>query len=121
VLHTGDLYFNGFYPFIDVDSNGSIDGMIAAAEKILPMINEQTKIIPGHGPVATKADYAAFRDMLKAARANVDALVKAGKSEEEAVAAKPLAPLEEKWGKGFLSSDLFTQIVYKSLKATAGT
>ena len=120
VLHTGDLFFNGLYPFIDVDSNGSVDGMIAAAEKILPMINDQTKIIPGHGPVATKADYAAFRDMLKAARTSVEALIKAGKSEEEAVAAKPLAPLDEKWGKGFLSSDLFTQIVYKSLKATSG-
>jgi glyoxylase-like metal-dependent hydrolase (beta-lactamase superfamily II) len=121
VLHTGDLFFNGLYPFIDVDSNGSIDGMIGAADKILPMINDQTKIIPGHGPVGTKADYAAFRDMLKTARDSVNALIQAGKSEEEAVAAKPMASLEEKWGKGFLNSDLFTQIVYKSLKANSGS
>jgi glyoxylase-like metal-dependent hydrolase (beta-lactamase superfamily II) len=118
VLHTGDLFFNGFYPFIDVGSGGSVDGMIAAADRLLGMIGEHTKLIPGHGPAGNRADYVAFRDMLEGVRDAVAPLVAAGKSLEEVQAANPLAPFDETWGQGFLNSETFTGIVYASLKKT---
>lgn len=119
VLHTGDTLFNGFYPFIDVDGGGSIDGMIAADDRALTMINDTTKIIPGHGPLATPQDLKAFRDMLATARDNVARLVKEGKSADEAVAAQPLKDLDPVWGKGFLKPEQFVRIVYSDLSRTA--
>jgi len=116
VVHTGDLFFNGFYPFIDVGSGGSVDGMIAAADRILGMIGENTQLIPGHGPAGRRKDLVAFRDMLQGVRDAVAPLVAAGKSLDEVQAAKPLAPFDETWGKGFLNSEAFTAIVYASLK-----
>jgi cyclase len=115
VVHMGDLYMNGLYPFIDPGS-GSVDGVIAAADKTLASINEQTKIIPGHGPLATKADYQAFRDMLAAVRDKVRALKKAGKTLAEAQAAAPTSEFDAKWGKGFLNPEQFVAIVYSTLR-----
>jgi len=115
VVHTGDLFFNGLYPFIDVSSGGSVDGVIAAVEKILAMTGEGTKLIPGHGPLGTRADLIAYRDMLQSIRASVAALVAAGKNLEEVKAAGPTAAFDEKWGQGFLSPDNFLAIVYTSL------
>ncbi|HEY7378623.1 MAG TPA: MBL fold metallo-hydrolase [Steroidobacteraceae bacterium] len=115
VLHAGDTLFNGFYPFIDVDGGGSINGMIASADHVLAMINDSTRIIPGHGPLATPQDLKAFRDMLVTARDNVARLVKEGKSADEAVAAQPLQDLDAVWGKGFLKADQFARIVYSDL------
>lgn len=116
VIHMGDLYFAGMYPFIDLESGGAVDGVIAAGKQILAMADDQTKIIPGHGPVSSKADLAEYVKMLETIRANVAALVAAGKSQEEAIAAKPTAALDEKWGKGFIKSDTFASLVYQSLK-----
>lgn len=116
VLHTGDCLFNGLFPFIDTQTGGSINGMIAAADKVLPMINDATKIIPGHGPLATKADYQAFRDMLAGIRDGVAKQLKAGKSSEETVASKPAAAWDAKWGGGFLKTDRFVAMVYDDLK-----
>jgi glyoxylase-like metal-dependent hydrolase (beta-lactamase superfamily II) len=118
VLHTGDTLFNGFYPFIDADSGGSIDGMIASADKVLGMVNEQTKIIPGHGPLASPKDLKAFRDMLQKLRDNVAALIKEGKTLEQAVAAAPTKDLDAVWGKGFLKPEQVAQMVYMDLKRT---
>lgn len=115
VIHTGDLFFNGFYPFIDAWSGGGIDGMIAGAERVLELAEEGTKIIPGHGPLATRADLARYRDMLAGVRAAVAAEVAAGKSREETVAAKPTAAFDEAWGGGFIKPDDFTGFVYDSL------
>lgn len=116
VIHMGDLYFAGMYPFIDLESGGAVDGVIAAGKQILAMADEKTKIIPGHGPMSSKADLAEYVKMLETIRANVAALVAAGKSQEEAIAAKPTAALDEKWGKGFIKSDTFASLVYQSLK-----
>jgi cyclase len=116
VIHTGDLYFNPSYPFVDVSSGGSIDGMIAAGKKILALADEKTKIIPGHGPLSNKAELAAYVAMLENVRVKVAALVAAGKTSEEAVAAKPLAELDEVWGKGFMKADTFVSLLYASLK-----
>ena len=115
VIHTGDTFFNGFYPFIDVDSGGGIAGMIAACNTVLALADDKTKIMPGHGPLASKAELVAFRDMMVTAQANIQALIDAGKNEAQVVAAKPLAALDKAWGDGFLSSDVWTKIVYSGM------
>jgi glyoxylase-like metal-dependent hydrolase (beta-lactamase superfamily II) len=115
VLHMGDVFFNGIYSFIDKGTNGSIAGMIAGTGKMLAMIDNQTKVVPGHGPLGNKADLKSFHDMLVTARARVQKLKASGKSLEEAVAAKPLADLEPEWGKGTLNGDAFVHVVYTTL------
>src|SRR5215469_429619 len=115
VIQTGDLSFNGFYPYIDGGTGGKVSGMIAANDKILKLANNDTKIVPGHGPLATKADIVKFRDMLVTARERVGKLKAAGKSAQEAAAAKPFADLEDAWGKGFFNGDVFVQILYPAL------
>jgi cyclase len=112
VIHAGDTLFNGMYPVVDLSSGGSVDGMIGAADRILAVADASTKIIPGHGPLATKADVKAFRDMLAASRDAVQPLVKAGKTLDEVKAAKPTAALDGKWGKGFIQPDLWTTVLY---------
>lgn len=119
VVHMGDVFFNGGYPFIDVGGGGDLDGYIAAHEAVLARTNDQTKIIPGHGPLASKADLAATLSMLKDVRARVAALVKRGLSEEEAVKADPLKDLNEKWGKGFINGEFMTRAAYQSLSKKA--
>jgi glyoxylase-like metal-dependent hydrolase (beta-lactamase superfamily II) len=114
VIHGGDTLFNGMYPFVDLSSGGSVDGMIAAADRILAAADASTKIIPGHGPLATKADVKAYRDMLTASRDAVKPLVAAGKSLDEVKAAKPTAALDEKWGKGFIKPDIWAGVLYAS-------
>jgi glyoxylase-like metal-dependent hydrolase (beta-lactamase superfamily II) len=120
VLHAGDTFFNGMYPFIDLSSGGEVGGMIAASDRMLAMAGDGTKIIPGHGPLGTKADLKAYRDMLATARDRVAALVKAGKTLEQATAAKPLAELDANWGQGFLKADPFVSILYKDATRAAG-
>jgi cyclase len=115
VIHMGDLFFNGNYPFVDLSSGGSFEGMIAAADKVLPLCNEATKVIPGHGPVAGKADLVAYRAVLVGVRDAIKPLVAAGKTLDEVKAAKPTAPWDEKWGKGFIRPELFVETAYKSL------
>jgi glyoxylase-like metal-dependent hydrolase (beta-lactamase superfamily II) len=118
VLHTGDTLFNGFYPFIDADSGGSIDGMIASADKVLGIVNEQTRIIPGHGPLATPKDLKAFRDMLATLRDSVAKLIREGKTLEQAIEAAPTKSLDAEWGDGFLKPEQVVQMVYMDLKRT---
>src|SRR6202047_4729084 len=107
VIHMGDTFFNGMYPYIDSGTGGKISGMIAAADKILPLAGNYTKIVPGHGPLGNKADLANFRGMLVTARDRVQKLKSAGKSAQEAVAEKPLADLDAVWAKGIINSDQF--------------
>ncbi|MCU1242993.1 MAG: hypothetical protein JWO71_3719 [Candidatus Acidoferrum typicum] len=115
VIHMGDTFFNGFYPFIDTGTGGKINGMIAAADKVLPLTSKDTKIVPGHGPLGNKEDLTKFRAMLVTARDRVQKLKSAGKSAEEVVAAKPFADLDPVWGKGKLKGDVFAQVVYLAL------
>lgn len=115
VLQTGDVCFHGIYPYIDGSTGGKIDGMIAANDKILAMTDSTTKIVPGHGPLGTKADVQQFRDMLVTARERISKLKSAGKSAQDAVALKPFEDLEPVWGKGFFNGDVFVQIVYSTL------
>jgi len=115
VIHMGDTFLNGMYPYIDSSTGGNISGTIAAAGKILSLAGNYTKIIPGHGPLANKAELAKFRDMVVTARDRVQKLKSAGKSVQEAVAEKPFADLDPVWGKGILNSDQFVQVVYLAL------
>ena len=115
VLHMGDTFFNGLYPLVDAGSGGKFNGMIAAADKGLSLANNDTKIVPGHGPLGNKADLTKFRDMLVTARDRVQKLKSSGKTVEEAAATKPFADLDADWAKGMLTPDLFVQIIYLTL------
>jgi len=115
VIHMGDTYFNGMYPFIDVSTGGSVAGMIAAANQALAMSNAGTRFIPGHGPLATRADFTRYRDMLVTVRDRVTRLVNQGRTLRQVVAAKPLADLDAQWGQGFLKPEMFLSIAYESL------
>lgn len=115
VIHLGDTFFSGMYPFIDPSTGGNVSGMIAANDKILALADNNTKLIPGHGPLASKADLAKTREMLVTVRERIQKLKSAGKSIDEAVAEKPFADLDPVWGKGMLNSDTFVQVVYLSL------
>ncbi len=116
VIHTGDVFFNGFYPFIDTGSGGSLAGMIAASEVVLKLADNKTRIMPGHGPLAGKAELQAYHDMLVRAEKSIRKLVEAGKTEDQVVAAKPTAALDATWGKGFLPPDMWVRIVYSGMK-----
>jgi glyoxylase-like metal-dependent hydrolase (beta-lactamase superfamily II) len=115
VLHTGDTFFNGIYPFIDYSTGGSIDGMIRAAARNLATGTDATIVIPGHGPVGDKTQLAAFHTMLTTTRASVAALKQQGKSLNETIAAKPTAPFDDTWAKGTITPALFTTLVYQGV------
>ena len=114
VIHMGDTFFNGFYPVIDASTDGRVNGMIVAADKILSLADNNTKIVPGHSPLGNKADLPKSRDMLVVARDRVQKLKTDGKSAEETAASKPLADLDPVWGH-MLSSDMFVQMIYSAL------
>jgi len=115
VLHMGDTWFNGTYPFIDESSGGNIDGMIKASEKGLSLAGADTKIIPGHGPLGTKAQLQATRDMLSTVRDRVAKLKSGGASEQEAAQKKPTADLDAAWDKHLFPPDVFVGIVYRTV------
>jgi glyoxylase-like metal-dependent hydrolase (beta-lactamase superfamily II) len=115
VIHTGDLFSNGFYPNIDASSLGWIGGMVAAADRILELAGPATRIIPGHGPLGTRDDLAAFRTMLATVHERLARLLDAGKALDEAIAARPTADLDATWGKGFFNGGMFTRIAYDGL------
>lgn len=115
VLHMGDIWFNGTYPLIDQSTGGNINGMIAASERGMGLAEADTKIVPGHGPLGDKAALAKYRDMLVTARDRVKAQKAAGKTVEEAIAAKPTADLDGTWGNGFIKPDMFVRFVYLTL------
>jgi cyclase len=115
VISMGDLFFNGMYPYIDPGTGGTITGMIAAADKILSLAGNSTKIVAGHGPLGNKADLTKSRDMLITSRDRIQKLKAAGKPVEEAVAEKPFADLDPVWGNGIINSEQWVQIVYLTL------
>ena len=115
VLHAGDVFFNGRYPYIDGSTGGRVDGMIAAADRLLSLADSDTKVVPGHGPLGTKTDLAKYRDMLSTAADRVRKLKASGKSLEECIAAKPFTDLDADWGKGTFNGDGFVKVVYLTL------
>lgn len=115
VLHTGDLYFAGMYPFIDSGSGGDISGMILAADTMLEIIDDETKVIPGHGPLSNRAELASYRQMLSTIRDRVAKLVAEGKTPEEVATAKPTTDFDETWGQGFIKPEQFVSLVLDTL------
>jgi glyoxylase-like metal-dependent hydrolase (beta-lactamase superfamily II) len=115
VIHMGDVYFNGMYPFIDTSSGGTIQGVIAGCDRALAIASDSTRIIPGHGPLSNKAELKAYRDMLAIVAERIGKLVADGRTFEQIAAAKPLADLDEKWGKGFLKPEMFVSMVAQNM------
>ena len=114
VVHMGDDFFAGMFPFIDIDSGGSVQGLIADIAQIIPMLPPDVKIIPGHGPLSKIDDLKKFEDMLHDTSAAVAAAVKQGKTLDQMKQEKVLAKYAD-WGKGFLNADRFTEILYNDL------
>ena len=114
VVHMGDHFFSGFFPFVDVDHGGNVLNMAKNIKTILPMLNDKTKIIPGHGPLSTKKDLQAFHDMLIGTSAEVDDMKKKGMSLEK-IKATGLSKKWASWAKGFLPEKVWIGIVHSSL------
>jgi glyoxylase-like metal-dependent hydrolase (beta-lactamase superfamily II) len=115
ILHTGDTFSNGVYPFIDYSSGGHINGMIRAAERNMAVGTDSTILIPGHGPIGNKAQLTESHAMLVTVRDAVANLKKQGRTIDEVVAAKPTSPFDDKYGKGTVNGDLFTRLVYQGV------
>jgi glyoxylase-like metal-dependent hydrolase (beta-lactamase superfamily II) len=116
VFHMGDTYVNAGFPYIDVNSQGTLDGVIAAAEAVLSRSNADTKIIPGHGPLATPDDLRGLVAALNVIRDRLKALVDQGRTEDEAVAADITADWAESYGAGFISGERLTRFAYRAMK-----
>ncbi|MCH7508180.1 MAG: MBL fold metallo-hydrolase [Proteobacteria bacterium] len=119
VIHMGDIYFNGLYPYIDLDGGGNIQGMIAGAELGVSIAGEDTQIIPGHGPLSNKANLAEYRDFLVTARNNVQKLIDQGKNLEQAVAARPTAQWDATLGAVWITPEQLVIFIYNSLQGIA--
>lgn len=115
VIHAGDIFFNGTYPFIDIESGGSIQGMIDAHERILSLCGDDSVIIPGHGPISNAAELRIARRMLMTVRDRVQSAITSGATLEDLVAGDPLADLNPRWGGGFIAPDQMLAIVYADL------
>lgn len=112
ILQTGDTWWNGYFPFIDSNTGGNIDGMIEATKTNIDRISAKTLIIPGHGPVGGKAELIGYRDMLVTVRDRVAGLKKQGKTLAEVIAANPTADYDAKWGGFVINGSTFTTLVY---------
>lgn len=115
IVHTGDIYFNGMYPFIDVNAGGSASGVIKAATDMLLLMDSTTKIIPGHGPISNIEEFKNYINMLKTIHNNIKKLVDEGKNLQQIVNAKPTRDFDEGINKGFISPEQFTEIMYNSI------
>jgi glyoxylase-like metal-dependent hydrolase (beta-lactamase superfamily II) len=115
VIHMGDIFFNGMYPFIDSASGGTADGVIAAVDRALALATDRTRIIPGHGPLASKADLRAYRDMLVTVLGRIRTQMAAGRTIKEIIDSKPTQEFEDRWGKGFIKADTWVSMLIAGL------
>lgn len=115
VAHLGDVFYAEGYPFLDTASGGSLAGLVAAVETVLSRADARTVIVPGHGPVSTRADLAAYRDMLVAVGRRIRELVEQGRSVDEVIAAAPTASFDARYGKGGVSAERFVRLLFEDL------
>jgi cyclase len=115
VIHMGDIYFSRGFPFVDLSSGGSVEGLIAAVDRVLAMASSKTKLIPGHGPLSTWAELEEYRGMLVTIRDRIRDARERGQTLEQVLAAHPTREFDETWGKGFIDPESFTRTVYRSL------
>jgi cyclase len=116
VIHMGDMYFNGLYPYVDLDAGGAMQGLVAAVDLALSMADESTRIIPGHGPLAVTEDLKGYRDFLIKAGANVQELIDQGMDLQQIIAAEPTKEWDETLGKTWITPAQFVTFIYNSLK-----
>jgi len=124
VIHMGDIYFSSGFPFVDVSSGGSVEGVIAAVDRVLAMADANTKLIPGHGPLSNRVELEKYRGMLLAIRDRVRGALADGQTLDQVLAARPTREFDQVWGKGFIDPERFVRIVYRSLadeRRDAGT
>lgn len=121
VAAVGDIFSSHVYPIIDLASGGSIDGVIQSLDRILAQTDDQTTIVPGHGPLATRTDLQNYRDMLVQVRQRIEVLSRTGKTMDEVVAAAPTKDFDATWGSGYVTADVFVRMVYSSLANTGIT
>jgi len=115
VIHTGDVFAAYRYPFIDVESGGSVKGVLRAIDVMLPLMDDNTKVIPGHGGLSSRKDVLAYRKMVSTAISKIEPMVKSGRSLQQVIDAKPLREFDEEWGK-FRKPEAFVEIVYNGLR-----
>jgi glyoxylase-like metal-dependent hydrolase (beta-lactamase superfamily II) len=115
VLVTGDTFTNGRYPTIDFANGGNIDGLIAAGDTYLKLTDTNSKIVPGHGPVADKAGLLDYYTMLEVARDRMETLIQEGKTEDDVVAERPFADLDAKWADTEQAGKAFVRSLYRSM------
>jgi glyoxylase-like metal-dependent hydrolase (beta-lactamase superfamily II) len=117
IIHMGDIFFNGRYPFIDVDNGGNIEGMVRAIEEVLAHSRPTTLFIPGHGPLADRSDLEAYLSVLRTVKDRVLEMIEKGLSKDEIIAARPTAEFDEGWGaaSGFTAPDNWVGLVYEGI------
>lgn len=115
VIHTGDIFFNGRYPFVDIGNGGSVQGTLAAVESMIAKSDKKTKIIPGHGPVAKRKDLIAYRDMLKTSLDRISALKEKGLSLKQVLAESPIEDIDKVWGNAGIKSNVWISTIYTTL------
>ena len=115
VVHMGDTFFNGFYPFIDTGSGGTADGIVAAADRVLALATDKTRIIPGHGPLATRAELQTYRNLVATVTQRIKDLRRSGKSDEDIRAARPAAEFDARYGGGFIKPEQFVQMMLAAI------
>ncbi len=117
VLQTGDTFFHGFYPDIDFEHGGTIDGMIAFYDTLYRLCGPHTRVIPGHGPVASREDIRAYQNMLRQVRERVAHALAQGLTEQQLLATHPLDDLDRSWGSNLVKQPYLLAIVYEDLRS----
>lgn len=115
VVHMGDVFFNGLYPFIDTGSGGSMRGMLAAIEAALPLMDQDTQVIPGHGPLSDRTGLLAYQYMMRTMADRIQSMIDQGMTLDEVVAAKPSAQFDPAWGGGFIKPDVWVRMLYEDM------
>lgn len=116
VIHMGDIWFNGMYPYVDLDAGGSIQGFLKGVEKALTLANAETKIIPGHGPLGTRDELKAYGEFLAEAVKSVQLLIDDGKNLKQVIALTPTAKWDDTLGSVWIKPDQFVTMIYNSLQ-----
>ena len=116
VLITGDLFTHHSYPVIDESSGGSLRGMIEAVDRLLPLLDAETIVVPGHGAATDRTGLVSFRDMLRTAEDRILAMIEAGREPSEIATARPTADFDSVWGRGYVTSEHFTRMALGGMR-----
>ena len=118
VLHMGDTFFNGMYPFFDTNAGGTLNGIIKAFDVGMELANDQTMVIPGHGRLSNLNEMKEYRNMLSTVHGRVQKLVAEGKSLQEIIESKPTSDFDKRWGNSWLTPDMWIELIYRGMKSS---